>query len=101
MNFQGAWDQIDPSAFFSTLTSPVFWCEAGSFFHKTLKLWCTKAAKWNKRQDKIGDDVVSEKNGYLKPLLKAFLIIIIVIRNYFTIFEQSKDCSIVILLFII
>lgn len=52
---------IDPSAFFSTFTSPVFWCQAGSFFHKALKLWCTKAAKWNKRQNKIGNEVVSEK----------------------------------------
>lgn len=68
---------IDPSAFFSTFTSPVFWCQAGSFFHKALKLWCTKAAKRNKRQNKIGDEVVSEKNGYLKPLLKAFSILLL------------------------
>ena len=25
---------IDPSAFFSTFTSPVFWCQAGSFSTK-------------------------------------------------------------------
>lgn len=61
VSFQGGWDQIDPSAFFSTFTSPVFWCQAGSFFHKALKLWCTKAAKWNKRQNKTGNEVVSEK----------------------------------------
>lgn len=76
--FLGRMGSNRPSTFFSTLTSP--------FSTKKIQLWCTKTAKWIKRQDKIVDDVVSEKNGYLNPLLKAFLTI--VTRNYFKIFEH-------------